>query len=71
VFDRNQAEQGGASGSSPQLLGSGSQFITGLIHIHNYLICDTQLLGSGSQHWFFVIGSSYFTTTRSGPMDGS
>jgi hypothetical protein len=38
---------------------------------HNYLVPDPQLLGSGPQVWFLIIGSSYFTTTRSGPMDDS
>jgi hypothetical protein len=47
VLDRNQAEQGGTGGSSPQFF------------------------GSDPQDWFLVIGSSYFTTSRSGPIDAS
>jgi hypothetical protein len=39
----------------PKLLGSGPQ----------------ELLGSGPQDWFLIIDSSYFTTTQSGPIDGS
>jgi hypothetical protein len=45
--------------------------ILGLVSTHNYLVPDPQSLGSGSQVWFLVIGSFYFTTTRSVSMDGS
>jgi hypothetical protein len=71
VLDRNQAEQGGTGGSGPQLLGSAPQFITRMSSYSQLFSSRPHLLGSGSQDWFLLIGSSYFATTRSGPMYGS
>jgi hypothetical protein len=64
VLDWNQAEQG-------ELVVPVHDSEQGLVTTHNYLVSSPQLLGSGPQDWFLVIGSSYFTTTRSEPMDGS
>jgi hypothetical protein len=57
----DRTEQEGGTG------GFGPQFIT----THSYLVPSPQLFGLGAQDWFLVIGSFYFTITRSGPMDDS